>query len=225
MSASRGPRAISLALVFALLALLASAVVKLATNEALPGPSRPEIADPEQPIEAWVALRNGAPARSVRYRLTALYTDPARQAFEAAALRARLGLAEGEPYRLTRTRDPLAADGPALSERPVVRDEHGQALAPIPASVPGDGPADPIRTLFSTPVGIERGGAREWILWGRAPHGAAELALDDGHCLALTQDKVRRADLEVPMAHLERAAAAGKNAGAAASKPDREPQD
>jgi hypothetical protein len=82
----------------------------------------------------------------------------------------------------------------------------------------GDGPADPGRALFSTANGNVRGTVTDWILWGQLPEG--DVAVHIGASLiALSPVSFPRADLDVPLAQVDRIDKRGKTADAPASKP------
>jgi len=192
-------RLLPLVLIVALAALLAAGWLEL-RSRALPRRSSPEIADKAEPVEAWVASAGAA-----RARLSRLHPDEGRQRFESQALRECFGLGEGELFLLSRV--------PPLAGRLEVRDEHGLALGTVPAGDDG-----PVRALFSTPRGVRRGEAQEWVLWGRAPHGNAAVWLDDERVEALEPARLARGELRAPVAELVRERAGGKNAAVGASE-------
>jgi hypothetical protein len=193
-------RAVPLVLLVALAALVATATLELQARKSLPRAGTPQIADPAEPVDAWVADAAGV-------RLTRLYPEEGRQRFESQALRTRLDLEEGELFLLRR-------DGAAgLVGRAEVRDEHGLALATIERET-----SAPVGTLFSTPRGVVRGSAREWVLWGRAPHGAARAYFDGVEAAALESTRIARSELRGPLAHVGVSSGKGKNADARTSE-------
>lgn len=208
MSASGSSRTFPLALAAALLALGAVLAAKLSEGASGARNAPPVIADPERPVEAWTSADG-------QWRLTPLHAEPERQQFEAQALRKALALPEGEPFRLVR--HGAAGTGAKVE----VVDEHGLALSAIE---PEKGLADPVRALVATPLGFERAGEREWILWGRAPHDAARIlpSTEGATAVELVRSKVRRADLEQPLAQVAAPGANGKKPERAASEAGRE---
>ncbi|MBM3992472.1 MAG: hypothetical protein FJ298_15940 [Planctomycetes bacterium] len=69
-----------------------------------------------------------------------------------------------------------------------------------------------MRALFSTPRGVRRGAAQEWILWGRAPHGTAAVWIDGARVEALEPTRLSRGELRGPIAELVRERGDGTNA-------------
>ncbi len=192
-------RAVPLVLLVALAALVATATLELQARKSLPRSGAPQIADPAEPLEAWVADAGAL-------RLTRLYAEEGRQRFDSEALRARLELDEGELFLLRREASA------SVGARAEVRDEHGSALAAIER-----GAQAPVGTLFSTPQGVVRGTAREWVLWGRAPHGAARAYFDGFEAAALEPTRIARSELRGPLAHVGGDSGDGKNADARTS--------
>ena len=189
----------------------------------------PSASNPDQPIAALVAEFRASDGASFVARLTPLHADAGRQAFESAAMRERLALPEGEPWRLSlrRLADAAGAASPVgpVELGPVeVRDEVGLALSSIPRSAAGAPGADPLRALVRAPSGpLQAGQSVDWILWGRAPTAHAHLAGLAGASPEFTAQSVRRSELSLPLARLDRSAAApGKNAAAAASGDEHE---
>lgn len=209
MSAPGASRTFPLALAAALLALGAALAARLVASSSESHNTPPVVADPERPVDAWTSA-DGA------WRLTPLHADPERQQFEAQALRQALSFSEGEPFRLVRRG---AAGAGAEVE---IEDEHGLALVPIE---PEANDVDPVRALLATPQGFERAGEREWILWGREPHDGARVVFGERGVevrVALERSKVRRADLEQPLAQLAPTGANGKVSERSASEASRE---
>jgi len=185
----------------------------------------PGIADPEGTVRGFAAELHGDDGSRISLRLTPLHADPSRQAFEARALRARLGFDEGEPWRLS-LRWKASADGGALAGglplQPLeLHDSKGHALSPIRR--PADS-LDPLLTLLAAPAEpLLPGNGADLVLWGRAPQAAAgELRLEgwpledrdaalratgttgfEGRPVLVSSD-LRRAEIEGPLARLER---------------------
>jgi hypothetical protein len=196
-----GPLVLILPLAF----LVAGALYLLKRVPALAPAPPPEISDPGEEVAGFAGELAGAGGSRLEAWLAPLHADPARQALEAAAMRRRLELAHGSPWRLVLRWQPPPAgapappapapygkSGPPGGEAPArdapaaiglgpveVRDELGLALGSlVPAARPGEpgAVADPLRTLFSAPPGsLREGEAVDWILWGRLPQGEARL--------------------------------------------------
>ncbi|MBI5433844.1 MAG: hypothetical protein HZA52_13515 [Planctomycetes bacterium] len=200
----------------------------------------PTIASPDEGVAGFSARANLAEG-VLRVRLVPLHPDAERQRFDSLALARRLGLAAGEPWRLTLTLDDASAPLELDTARLVVRDRSGDALVPLGCVVAGDArpdsrlhdrptdrPSDPLRALVG--AGLESlapARSLDVVLWGRAPTNEPRLAgftasggtartagaeaRDD---FALERAVHRRAELETPLARLE---LAGKSADARAS--------
>ncbi len=140
----------------------------------------------------------------------------------------------------------LGADGPAPREAPreptglglgpvEVRDGSGLALASIRLDDGERRPADPLRTLLAPPEGALRHGQTVgWVLWGRRPgEGARVVGLlpppgPDADAfeastglrgpLVLEPKPVRRSEMQLPLAQLDRS---GKIRSSAPSEGDR----
>ena len=187
----------------------------------------PEVSDPDEEIAAFGAeVAVGAAARCV-YQLTPLWADRERQAFDAHALRERLKLGEGEPWRLECSVEGVLTDAEraALAEQPVevtVRDDAGRALASLAAEPATRAVVDPVRTLIETSrAEFAPQAQRTWILWGRAPVSGVRLEFGAQRAeIALEPRTVRRSRIEVPMARLE-LESSGKNDALDASEGDR----
>jgi hypothetical protein len=99
--------------------------------------------------------------------------------FRRASLRARLGLDEGEPWRLVLELHGPQAEASLLWSSVVVRDARGVALRPVVGEEPAE--ASPAtrawRTLFSTPEALEAGRGVQVALWGRPPGEDARVEL------------------------------------------------
>ena len=193
--------------------------------------------DPDESVGAFAATLEGQGGSRLAVWLAPLHADPRREAFEAGSLERRLGLGEGQPWRLRVHWDPPTsgeplADGAALRLGPLqVLDAQGTAQQSIPGS-PDQGPeavADPLRTVLAPPAGeLRPGQAVDYVLWGREPGAGGRLAgllpapgtpeakaLEAATGLAgpllLEHERVHRSDLWLPLARLDRSSV-GKNA-------------
>lgn len=141
----------------------------------------PRNAVPEADVGVWL----GHNPSGLVVRLAPLSREPARQAFDAGALAARLGLEPGQPFRLE-----CCAHLPKGSEptRDVwIEDDEGVALVPLVRLVAPDadpravadhgvadhGVVDPVLGLLSAPGTVA--GGTVTVLWGRAPRAGARL--------------------------------------------------
>jgi hypothetical protein len=193
----------------------------------------PDVSDPEETIAAFTGELAAADGGWLIATLAPLHFDSRRQAFERDTLERRLGLADGEPWRLSlrwEAARPDAPRGDAAGSAAArlglhglsIEDEHGKALEPLPdVAANGSDPVLPLRTLLSPPAGsLGPGETLDWILWGRAPGlGASLIGLaEDANPsanpfhgpLELRATRLRRADLGQPLARLDRDQA-GKN--------------
>lgn len=169
----------------------------------------PTVASPDETV-AGFAARAALEPGALRVRLVPLHPDAERQRFDRLALARRLSLAAGEPWRLSLELDDAAAAAEIDLARLAVLDRDGLALAPLAAVEPSaQGPSDPLRTLLT--VGRERlapGRTLDVVLWGRAPgDGVRLLGLHAAESEGLPLERAlhRRAELEAPLARLERA--------------------
>lgn len=160
-------------------------------------------AGPEDPFAAGLVLR-----------LTPLHAEPERQAFDAGALAARLGLEAGEPWRLEVTWPLNGAVKPrfeklltALTDEPgvlTIVDDQGTCattFAPLVTEPKGQhlaGLFDPRRTLAVDGTGAEG----QLHFWGRGPGEGARLA-GPGFSLPLTPVEVLRNELPTFVANLD----------------------
>ena len=142
-------------------------------------------ADELGPVAGWrgpAALT----AEGVELVLAPLHAEAARQAFDAQALGARLGLAPGEPWSLelsASNAEALAAFAAAAAEGLELRDDQGTAATLLfDAVAKVDRAAAPVLQLFAPDelggeprVENERFVGR-WVLWGRRPLAACTLA-------------------------------------------------
>ncbi|MFT4710509.1 MAG: hypothetical protein ACI9D0_000085 [Bacteroidia bacterium] len=158
-------------------------------RSARPGPTVDEVAFPEQSQDIVIGWRGPAEleAKGFRLRLTPLHGNAERQAFDAIALGAKLGLPAGAPFRLEvqfdddfeqssdfdEVRELLSKDAKQL----VITGEdaaHAEALLEVATSkVPT------LDALFHIPssLGVE---PKQLVLWGEIPEGAGELKLSLG---------------------------------------------
>lgn len=181
------------ALLLPIFALLAVTLWRQAGGGAFVG--QPNSTEPpptergERVVDGWAGsftVPGDAPF-VVDARLAPLHAVPERQAFDAAALAGRLGLPEGEPWRLALTARADAvlghgADAPTDAQRPVPLPLDGLALSGfqgLTGSAEGP-PLDPLRTLLSAPrAGLAPGQRIDLLFWrprlasGRSD-GAAE---------------------------------------------------
>ncbi|HUR28402.1 MAG TPA: hypothetical protein VM509_09460 [Planctomycetota bacterium] len=193
-------------------------------------PSRPPLrVDPDSTHDVLggeMALGGG----TLAFWLAPSEPDPARQAFQAQALRRRYALPDGEPWRLRlewRAEDGSAAQDARLDvARLSVVDAGGTALTPLMLGRE----LDPLATLLRPPVSpLTVGNALDLFLWGRAPASDARLSgigaapAEAGSDVSLTPRPLRIGELVGPMARLDpplpgsSAKADGKRAGAKAS--------
>jgi hypothetical protein len=184
----------------------------------------PAASNPDQPIAALSAEFTTDSGATISARLAPLHADASRQSFESVSMRERLALPEGQPWRLSLRYDAKsAADGAAPAPLALgaveVSDEKGLALSSIPGAAAGAAPADPLRALVVAPSGtLQPGQAVDWVLWGRAPLAPARLNGLAGVELAFQAHSIRRSELSLPLARLDRdAVSAGKNDDSAAS--------
>jgi len=160
----------------------------------------------EEDVEGWAAEGATGGVR-LRARLFPLHADAARWAFEAAALRARLGLEDGLPWRLELACEDLPGDpaptpeaslevgaptgGPASAREPrafelgglAVRHDGGWILPAVP-SAPAPAPGavcDPLRSLLAAPAeALVPGRELSLVLWGPRPMGSPVLVRRTG---------------------------------------------
>lgn len=203
----------------ALLPIAAFVVIGLRPSNAPHAP--PSASNPDQPIAALTAefTRSGG-GGVISARLSPLHVDAGRQEFERNSMRERLGLPAGEPWRLSLRLESDGSDAAPLALGAVeVRDEQGVALRSIPSAEGSQQLADPLRALFVPPAGeLQPGQAVDWVLWGRRPGDRAQLAGLSGVELRFEARTVRRSELSLPLARLDRTTAKGKNDAADASE-------
>ncbi len=207
--------------------LLAGGVVTLLRLRAKAPYSPPSAGDPTGPVAVWRGDATNADGVRVVVELSELHADAGRQAFETATLRRRLGLGEGQPWRLRVVRAGAANAREALAiVAPVIEDAAGVAansfeLPPLDGAV-----QDPLWSLLRIPrEPLAYGEACDLVLWGRAPEGDASLrglrlGAQDFE-LALSPAQASRAELERPFTHSTRGdelAQSGKSPAAAASQ-------
>lgn len=128
-----------------------------------------------QAAEAWVGRRDA----TLSATLTRLHADEARQRFETAALRRRLDLGPGEPWRLELRYDPPGgseATRLTLDELGVSDAEGLQLLAlSAPPPPPRGGVADPVAVWFGQPATLDPARTATILLWGEEPGSNALL--------------------------------------------------
>ncbi len=189
------------------LALRAACAVPRA---AAPAPAAPA-ADAAATTLAWDGTLECADGSALRVRIQALHPAADRQAFDAAALRQRLALGPGEPFRceIERTAATRGAAAPApLFADLCVEDEAGTALA-LPD--PPRALASPLVTLLRAPAeGLAPRSTLTLLLWGRAPGPGARCRFSAASEVALARAEVAVPDAESPLARVDaRAAGAG----------------
>ena len=141
-----------------------------------------------QALRGFEGLAQGAGGHGARLfaRLTPLQAGEGWQRHDAEVLRERLGLGEGEPWRLELVQAPGEDAGPIGLLPAAVADARGRALRSL-ETLPGaetspDGGAppvvDPLRALVTQPA-RELGAGEEvqLVLWGRRPGDDARLLL------------------------------------------------
>ena len=123
----------------------------------------------------------------IEVRLKPMHDDARRQRFDGAALAKRLGLDEGEPWRLT-----LVAPGElpstVLSDVQVLEGGR-QCLTPLVAEAnAADGAVqDPLLALFRGPSDESVAGELELVLWGQAPSFDGQLQCSWGSASLLPE--------------------------------------
>ena len=146
------------ALLFAPLVLLAG-LVQCSAFVRPQGSSTPApvIADPTHALDGFAATIEAADGSKLVLRLGPLHADPQRQAFESQALRAHLGLGEGEPMRLVLAWQRVQRPSPV----------------PRPAQNSGEGSQRVVEPLQDLPLALGLSGVR--VVDGR---GVALVSLD-----------------------------------------------
>lgn len=153
-----------------------------------PDARRPIVPLPAEPRGAVQGWRGPASlvAEGVDIVLAPLHADAERQAFDATALGARLGLPAGEPWRLEVQVGEASAlerfDAAARSGGLRVTAGDGAELQELSSAVARDRlapSAAPLLALFRPqpePSATEKGRfVGRWVLWGRRPEGACQL--------------------------------------------------
>jgi len=210
----RRPRRVGPVVMLVPVLLMLFMVLVLMDRTPDPGPRpEPPHAGEHLDVAGWSGELEAPLGERLTASLTGLHSEPSRQTFDKRALRARLGLAAGEPWLLTlryllppRESSPeeLVEASPGLSVADLfVADADGTALVPIAAPDMDAGDiADPLRTLLAPTSGkIFPGQTVHVFLWGREPRGDAELrgipspvAGGVEATIALHTKTVRRAD-------------------------------
>ena len=152
-------------------------------------PASDEVVFPEAHQDIVTGWRGPAEleAKGFRLRLTPLHGNPERQAFDAVALRAKLGLPEGEPFRLQVQFDDDFEQSSTFEE---LRDLLTTEVARL--AVTGEGAAraevlteaatsevPTLDALFQVPSSLGAG-QKQIVLWGVLPKEASELKLSMG---------------------------------------------
>jgi len=218
-----------------LTAVLAIAVLRQ-LQHVRPAVEAPVPDDREALVDGWRARAERPDGSVLEAVLVPLRSAPDRQAFEAEALRRRLDLGPGGPWRLSLVR--LGGGSEPLDLATLrVFDEQGLALAPIPADGPADSGAagaEPLRVLLAPPAhGLAPDRRAELCLWGRGP-GAPDttvlLHVGEGPAATLSLEpcQVPRADLPQHLARLDADRlldeVSGKDADAPSSDVERTPR-
>ena len=195
-----------------MLALAILLVVRWRAENPLSAP--PAVADPDQPVEAFACEHTTASGTLVA-RLAPLHADAGRQRFESEALRARLALEAGAPWRLSLSWE-AEPDAPAVELAGIrVVDDRGDALRTLELA---PAPGDPVRTLLAAPRGpLAPGASTQCVLWGREPGSGARIAGVGDSDLTLQTHALKRSELNLPLARVHRET--GKNPGGSASDP------
>lgn len=161
-------------------------------------PAEPEPAarrDPERAVQraiaGWRATHELAGGGRLEVRLARLHEDAEQQRFDARALRERLELGPGEPFRLELAWDGRGTPAACRPTELAVRDARGAALSAFPAAPSTSGaPVDPLRALLAPgEFRAQAGQAWTMCLWGRAPEAAVELDGLGSAPLALLPDQ------------------------------------
>ena len=174
-----------------------------------PAPDAPPPASGEAAIAGWRGPSDLAFA-GLTLRLTPLHAEPARQAFDAAALAARLGLAtDGQPWRLEVSWEPVDADEPgpwpaleAAIAAGTLRlvDEAGDCAGPLVGAAADRGP---LLALFDTARTFDTAAASGQVhLWGRQP-GARPRLVAEGLDLVLVPADFGRDEVATFVARAE----------------------
>ena len=224
-------------LALAILLLLVALLVTLLRSRPPTRNAPPAAADLDVAVAAWTGESALARGGRLTAQLTPLHADRDHQAFEANALRRRLGLQEGEPWRLRLRWEAAAAAGGSsgavgtdLERGPLAAlalegfelvDEQGVAARTLARPAAGDRPVDPVATLLAPPGGsLAPGEAVDAVLWGRAAAGGARLLGGEAQ-IELMPTSVPRSELERPITRRvrgEERVELGKNAAAGASE-------
>lgn len=207
--------------------LLAAGVVSLLRWRTRAPYAPPTAGDPSGRVAVWRGEAAGSDGSQVHAELATLHADAGRQAFETATLRRRLGLGDGEPWRLRVQRGSAEGALESLSiVQPLVHDAQGLAARALELP-PVDGALqDPVLSLLRTPASsLGAAQALDVVLWGRAPEAGAVLrGLELGGVrfeLPLAPAQASRAEMERAFTHSARAdelAQSGKSPSGAASQ-------
>ena len=207
-------------LLIALVGVSASAVLLWMRAERTVADREPRapVFDTDPDVAGWsgeIELESG---ERLVARLTRLHAQPELQRFDALALRRRLDLAEGEPWRVdlrlfasranAQNADASSASASALALRSVrVRDADGQAQHELAdTSFPDRSLIDPLTVLLAPPASdLHPGEAVTLFLWGREPRGDVAIEGLTQATIALSPSKIRRSEVESSLARLDRA--------------------
>jgi hypothetical protein len=143
--------------------------------------SAPLGTDAEATVEIWRAEVVSPLGEVLSIRLAPLHGEAQHAVYDGERLRARFGLDEGFAWRL----ELVLGDGTGIEPGyiPSITDDDGVALRCIENA--RGGPTrerhtgqltDPVATLFAAGT-TDSGYSRIYLLWGRAPSGAAQLVL------------------------------------------------
>jgi len=140
-------------------------------------PTPPPAAAASSGVGGWAGTATLPGGGRLVARLAPLHADPARQAFDAAALARELGLGEGAPWRLVLALhpDPAGTGGRTVTGVSLadvrIADDEGPALRSLAAPVPSpSGVVDPVAAVMAPPTEpLESGREVSLFLWGRPP--------------------------------------------------------
>jgi hypothetical protein len=236
----RGPLLGAVAVVAAAAAVFVS--VRFAERLGDRGPSTPPtVADPDQTLLGFSGELAAADGGRILLRLTPMHAEPSVQAFDAAAIRRRLSLGSGEPWRLRIAWQPAvkteaAALPPELALNSLsIADERGVALAVLASDrgAPRPGTRDPLATLLGPPSApLTPGHEVDVFLWGRAPESGARIeglappdaTTGSAAAIALAPQAIRRAELGGSLARLDSPLAGNTAERGASTRPQAPPE-
>lgn len=164
-----------------------------------------ERAGPTTGATIWNASGDVEGIGRVVVRVAPLHADPARQAFESAALRARVAGLVGDPFLVR-----IEVHGDATSRERLdantvrVDDDEGVALR-VPA-LPLASSGDPLSTLLHAPTPIGAGERASFVVFGREPRAGARFVRADGGSLPLASEVGAPGAGDLPIASIDRKA-------------------